>query len=364
MTNREQEILDLIKKDPMISQNDLANRLGITRSSVAVHITNLLKKGYILGKGYILRKESYISIIGGTNIDIQGVPLGDLILKDSNIGQVKISLGGVGRNIGENLVKLGIDTRLISVLGDDLYGSKILEEAKLIGLNMDDSLILQGESTSTYLSILDESHDMIVAINHMDIFDRMTVEFIKDKKHVIENSRLCIVDTNIPREVIEYILNTFKDTEFFLDTVSTTKAKKVKDLIGYFHTIKPNKIEAELLTGIKINNEEDLKRASEYFLEKGVKRVFISLGNEGVFYNDGKCIDHIIAPKVEIVNATGAGDAFVAALAYGHLRDMEIDEIAKMAITASIIALSHENTINPNMSIENIKLKMKEYGLC
>ena len=107
MTNREQEILDLIKKDPMISQNDLANIFGITRSSVAVNITNLIKKGYILGKGYILRKDSYVSIIGGTNIDIQGVPSGDLILRDSNVGEVKISLGGVGRNIGENLVISG-----------------------------------------------------------------------------------------------------------------------------------------------------------------------------------------------------------------------------------------------------------------
>lgn len=364
MTNREQEILDIIKKDPRISQNELAKILGITRSSVAVHITNLLKKGYILGKGYILRNDSYVSIIGGTNIDIQGIPSGDLILRDSNIGKVKISLGGVGRNIGENLVKLGVDTRLISVLGDDLYGSKILEEARLIGLNMEDSLILKGESTSTYLSILDESHDMIVAINHMDIFERMTVEFIKDKKHIIENSRLCIIDTNIPREVIEYILNTFKNTEFFLDTVSTTKAKKIKDLIGYFHTIKPNKIEAEMLTGIEIHNEDDLKRVSEYLLEKGVKRVFISLGSKGMFYNDGRCSNHIETPKIEIVNATGAGDAFVAALTYGHLNNVDIDEMARMAITASMIALSHEDTINPNMSVENIKLKMKEYGLC
>lgn len=364
MTNREQEILELIKKDPMISQNDLANILGITRSSVAVHITNLLKKGYILGKGYILNTDSYVSIVGGANIDIQGFPAGNLILKDSNVGEVKISLGGVGRNIGENLVKLGVDTRLISVIGDDLYGSKILEEAKLVGLNMQDSLILKGESTSTYLSILDESHDMTVAISSMGIYERMTVDFIKDKKHIIENSKVCIIDTNIPMEVIEYIVTTFKNTDFFLDTVSTTKAKKVKDLIGYFHTIKPNKIEAEMLTGIKIINEDDLKKASEYFIKKGVKRVFISLGDKGVFYSDNTHMKHITAPKIEVVNATGAGDAFIAALTYGYLNNMDIDESARIAIAASTIALSHENTINPNMSIENINLKMKEIGLC
>ncbi len=364
MTNREQEVLSLIKKDPMISQNDIANTLRITRSSVAVHITNLIKKGYILGKGYIVSNDSYVTVIGGANMDIQGFPKGNLIFKDSNIGNVKMSLGGVGRNIGENLVKLGVDTRLISIVGDDIYGSKILDEAKLIGLNMQDSLMLKGESTSTYLSILDECGDMAVAISNMDIYNRMTVDFIKDKKHIIENSKLCVIDTNIPSEVIEYIVSSNKNTDFFLDPVSTAKAERVKDLIGYFHTVKSNKIETEVLTGIKINNQDDLKEASEYLHKKGVKRLFISLGAEGVFYSDGINMGQTKAPNVKVINATGAGDAFVAALVYGHLNDFKIHESIKFAITSSIIALSHENTINPNMSIKNIKLKMEEIGLC
>ena len=130
---------------------------------------------------------------------------------------------------------------------------------------MKDSLILEGESTSTYLSILDEDRDMILSISHMDLLDRMTVDFIKDKSHIIENALALVIDTNIPRDVIEYLVTTYRDKIFFLDTVSSTKALKVKDLIGHFHTIKPNKIEAEILSGIKIDSEDDLKRAGEYF---------------------------------------------------------------------------------------------------
>lgn len=364
MTNREQEILEIIKKDPMISQNELAEMLGITRSSVAVHITNLVKKGYLLGKGYIVQADSCVSVVGGTNMDIQGVPASRLIPKDSNIGEVHISLGGVGRNIAENLIRLGIDTRLISVLGDDLYGQKILEEAKLLGLHMQDSLILQGETTSTYLSVLDESHDMAVAISHMAIMDRMTVDFIKSKQHVIENSRACVIDTNIPRDVIEYLVTTVKNTDFILDTVSTTKAKKVKDIIGHFHTIKPNKLEAEILTGMAIDSPDDLHRVADYLLNQGVKRVFISLGGDGVFYSDASHREHLHTPKVPIVNATGAGDAFVAALTYGYMKELSIAECARFAMAASIVALSHDNTINPNMSYETITNKMKEIGLC
>jgi len=364
MTNREKELLELIRKKPAISQKELAKILGITRSSIGVHITNLIKKGYILGKGYVLRKEGYVSIIGGSNIDIIGFPKDNLIIKDSNPGEVKISLGGVGRNIGENLVRLGVLTRLISAVGDDIYGRKILDQAQSIGLDMNDSLILSEVPTSTYLAILNEKGDMKVAISHMDIFDKITLDFIQSKKQVIQNSKLCILDTNIPEDVISYVLDTFKTTDFFLDTVSSTKAKKIKDRIGSFHTIKPNKIEAELLSGIEINNNSDLFKVSEYFLRQGVKRTFITLGEKGVFYNDGLNHKLIPNPKIKVLNATGAGDAFVAALAYSHFHNLDIDETAKFSMAASILALSHAETINPKISEENVNKMMKEIELC
>ena len=126
MTNREKELLELIKMNPTISQKELADTLKITRSSVGVHITNLIKKGYVIGKGYLLKEGEYISIVGGANMDIIGFPSDKLIIKDSNPGQVKVVLGGVGRNIGENLVRLGVETKLISAVGSDVYGEKIL----------------------------------------------------------------------------------------------------------------------------------------------------------------------------------------------------------------------------------------------
>ena len=65
MTQRERQILNWIEADPMISQQELAERAGITRSSVAVHISNLMKKGCIAGKGYIVTRSPYVSVVGG-----------------------------------------------------------------------------------------------------------------------------------------------------------------------------------------------------------------------------------------------------------------------------------------------------------
>lgn len=302
----------------------------------------------------------YVTVLGGVNIDIQGFPNHKLILEDSNIGTVKVSLGGVGRNISENLVRLGINTKLISVLGDDIYGFKILEESAKIGLDMNDSMIIKGENTSIYLAVLDEENDMYIAINSMEILEKMSVDFIKEKYKTLRNSKLLVLDTNIPAKVLEYLLHKYNYKDIFLDTVSVTKAIKVKNLAGHIHTLKTNRLEVEAITGLAASDEESLIKNGDFLLEKGVIQIFITLGEKGVFYCNRDTMKIIKPDNIKPVNATGAGDAFMAALVYCYLSNIDIDAAAKFATSASIIALSHENTINPNMSVENIKLQMKE----
>ena len=314
-------------------------------------------KDYILEKGYVL-------VIGGSTMDIQGFPFDRLKMHDSNPGIIKTSLGGVGRNIADNLSRLSINVKLITVIGDDVYGKKIIKEGSITGIDFTHSLIIEGKSTSTYLSVLNEKGDMMVAVSHMDNLVNISIDFINKKHSVIQNSILTVLDTNISEEVLDHITSRYKDTIFFLDTVSSKKAMKVKNIIGRFHTIKPNKIECEMLTGIGIHKKEDIKRVEEYFFNKGVKRVFISLGEQGLFYSDGTSRGFIDRKKVKIVNATGAGDAFVAALVYGYLNDFDILYTARFATAASLVALSHEDTIASNMSVMQVKSKMLEENLC
>ena len=88
MTEREQEIFHIIQQNPAISQNELADRLGIARSSVAVHIANLQKKGYILGKGYIVNNSFYVVGVGAANVDIHGRSKAPIVMRDSNPGHM------------------------------------------------------------------------------------------------------------------------------------------------------------------------------------------------------------------------------------------------------------------------------------
>ena len=114
MTQRERQILQLIESNPLISQQEIAEKMGITRSSVAVHISNLTKKGCIAGKGYVLRTGSYAVVVGGVNVDICGRSFAPLVEADSNPGVVSSSLGGVGRNIAHNMSLMGLDVRLLT----------------------------------------------------------------------------------------------------------------------------------------------------------------------------------------------------------------------------------------------------------
>ena len=178
MTERENEILQWIKENPFISQQEIAERANITRSSVAVHISNLMKKGKIIGKGYVVQEEGYITVIGGTNVDISGTSASTLLEEDSNPGLITVTHGGVGRNITENLKRMDRQVEFITVLGDDVYGQEILKNLRAMGIGMQHSMICQGKRTSTYLCINDSNGNMKLAVNDMKLSDNLPTRYL------------------------------------------------------------------------------------------------------------------------------------------------------------------------------------------
>ena len=133
MATREQQVLALIRQDPMLPQQAIADRLHISRSAVAGHIMKLTNKGLIKGRGYVLSNTPFVAVIGGANIDIHGKSNDTLQERDSNPGQVHTSAGGVARNIAENLARLGVDCRLITAVGKDHHGQMLLRLARDAG---------------------------------------------------------------------------------------------------------------------------------------------------------------------------------------------------------------------------------------
>lgn len=300
------------------------------------------------------RKEPYILVFGASIVDIFGFSKSKYRSYNSTPGEVKMSFGGVCRNIAENMARVGANVKFISILGDDVNGQKMKEHGEKHGYDMSDSLVLDGMSTPTYLAILDEHGEMVSAVVDVKSIDRMSPEFIESKREIIENAEYVVLDSDNP-VIMEYLLTNFKETKFILDPVSAEKAQKVKHLIKYFHTIKPNRHEAEILAGFPIIDDEDLIRASNHFLDLGIERVFISLDAEGIFYNDGKSSGKISSGKVDVVNVTGAGDSFVAGMGYSYLNELSTEETVQFSIAMSVLTIAHEQTIHPEMSITKVK---------
>ena len=291
----------------------------------------------------------YILVFGVSICDIIGFTKKNYRPFDSNPGSVKVSFGGVCRNIAENMAKINLNTKFISVIGDDMNGISMLNHAKNINIDMSDTLIIPGESTPTYLAILDECGEMVSAVVDLKITNNFTKEFIDTKADVIRNAEYMVVDADNPT-TLAYLLTEFhNETKFILDPVSAAKASKIKDYIKYFHTVKPNRHEAEVLCGFEITSVEDIRKAGRYFREMGVTNVFISLDAEGIYYNNGVEEGILKANGVSVINVTGAGDALVAGIGYGYMNKMNIVDTVKYAVSMSSITISHVETINPNM---------------
>ena len=358
MTQRERQILQWIESEPMISQAELARRLGITRSSVAVHISNLIKKGHIAGKGYILRTGTYAVVVGGVNMDIGGTSYGPLVAEDSNPGAVTMSLGGVGRNIAHNLCLMGTDVHLLTAYGDDLYGQKIAASCSELGIDISHALRLPDHRTSTYLYINDAQGDMALAVSDMSICDQITPAYLASNLNLLQNAQVVITDTNIPTESLQWLAENLT-VPLFCDPVSTIKAEKIRPILGKIHTLKPNKLEAELLSGIPIHTDADLEKAARALLDTGLRRVFISLGSEGVFAATHAESRRIPNMPVNLVNTTGCGDAFMAALVWAYLEGTDLEGTMKAGLAASSIAIETTQTINPSMSDTLLKERIQ-----
>ena len=130
MNEKERLILKLIQDDPFITQNELAEKLNLSRPAVANYISSLMKRGEIIGRAYVLREQESVVCIGGANVDRKIMLKGPLQFNTSNPVTSYKAVGGVARNISENLGRLGVKTTLLTALGDDVDGKWLVENSK------------------------------------------------------------------------------------------------------------------------------------------------------------------------------------------------------------------------------------------
>jgi pseudouridine kinase len=295
--------------------------------------------------------EKYILTIGGSNIDITGITRGAFAAHDSNPGAIRLSAGGVGRNIAENLARLNVPVKLVTAIGNDEFGRILLERCRSYGIDMSRALISDNSATSTYAAIMDENKDLAAAVSDMKIMDELTPGFLEGLLPVIDGAAVVIADNNLCPESLDLIKKHCRDKLLF-DAVSGNKLKTSIKSIKDINTIKVNALEAEILSGITIKSQKNAEKAAAAICGLGFKNVFITLGAEGAILGTADECWFTRPPKTPVVNTTGAGDAFMAGAAFGIFSGMHGEDLLKTGSACAAIAAASANTVSDRLSLK------------
>ncbi|WP_297298374.1 PfkB family carbohydrate kinase [uncultured Brachyspira sp.] len=305
--------------------------------------------------------KDYILSIGGSNIDIQGFSKNRILLKESNPGKIKVCAGGVERNIVNNLSNIGLkEIKFVTSIGDDIFGDILLDNIKSLGV--DTSYVVRKGASTSYIAILNNDKDMEIAMSDMDALDEnVNVSYLDTIKDVISNASFITIDAVMNRGIFEYLINNFPNKRLLSDAVSIRKAEHIKGLEKYIYALKINSNEASFLLDKEINTIDEGKEAVKEFLDKGVKEIYITFGALGICYGviGDNNVYHLEAPKVNIVNASGAGDAFMVGIAYSIFHNYDLDYKVKFSAIMSMLALESEDTVNNNISLEIVEQRIK-----
>ena len=166
---------------------------------------------------------AYVALIGGANMDISAHSTATPVAGDSNPGRIVCSPGGVARNVAENLLRLGVDARLLSVLGEDVFGLALRQAAAAMGLDLSSCTSIAGQRTATYLSLHAPDGDMGVAVNDMGILECLTPELLGRHTALLTGAAALVVDSNVRPDVLAWVGTYWADKAIFAEAVSVAK---------------------------------------------------------------------------------------------------------------------------------------------
>ena len=297
--------------------------------------------------------DGYAAVVGAVNLDICGTSYGQLNERDSNPGRVTFSPGGVGRNIARNLGLLGLDVTFLTAVGDDPWSDRALADLADAGIGTEHALRVPGRPADTYIAINDAGGDMRLALSDMTLCTLITPEYLSGRMPMLNGAAAVAADANLTQEAL-FFLADHCTAPLFVDPVSAAKAGRLADLLDRIDTLKPNREEARRLCGVEIDDEASAVRAADLLIERGVRRVFLTLGRRGVLAAEGKRRVFLPAAAADTVSTSGAGDAFTAALIWAYTKGMDLRESALAASAAAAIAAEYPEAVNPALSGEAV----------
>ncbi|MCP4363069.1 MAG: ribokinase [Chloroflexi bacterium] len=299
---------------------------------------------------------NHVLVVGATLLDTKGKPNAGLEPNTSNPANVRVTRGGTARNVAENLVRLGADVLLVSAIGDDLIGQRLIDQTAAAGVDVTHIQTIEGQNTGTYIAVLEEDGSLSVALDDTRVMSHITPAYLNQRHRLFQEAKLVMMDGSLTPETIQTVVNLCQkyDVPLCADPSSARLAYKLRSHLSNLHLVVPNEVEATDLcqcdyAGHDPDASLDLARR---LVRQGVKNVVVTLFDFGLVYATSTETGYIPPSYMEMVDSTGTGDAVTSAIIFGFLNDLPPFQAIRLGAAAASLTLQTNETVVPDLSLD------------
>ncbi|MCM3124984.1 MULTISPECIES: carbohydrate kinase family protein [unclassified Mesobacillus] len=309
------------------------------------------------------KETNPIICIGGANLDRKFYAKFDITGETSNPVKSSTSVGGVARNIAENLGRLGEEVILLTARGNDAEWIGIYDSSSPF-MNLEYVTPFEDCSTGTYTAVLDRNGHLSVALADMDIYEKITPELLISNIHILKRAKCIVADLNCPSETIDYLCSFTSQHQipFVIIPVSSPKMNRLTKSLHGVSWLIVNKDETETFMNMKILDVQDWENAVKKWLGLGVKNVIVTNGSKGVMagVENGELSYFPAIETPKVVDVTGAGDSFCSGVIYSWLQNKEMDYIIKSGLLNAHKTIMSKYTVRQELTQKQFILDMEE----
>ena len=300
--------------------------------------------------------EAPVLVIGGAGVDMVGRLKAELKPGTSNPANIRISFGGVSRNVAENLAHLGQPVRLITAVGEDEVGDRLVEQIRSAGVDVSAILRTREHNTGSYLGVINPGGMLQFALDDINAAGAISPEYLHLHEDLFRQASLVFIDANLPPKTLRTVFSLAGKAHLPVcaDPTSTSLAKRLQAHLSRLWMITPNGNEAAILCDrvFQLSNLQEAIDAAKCLVSQGVSLALVSLAQFGVVYATSETSGHVPAIRTKIIDPTGAGDALTATVIFSLLNDIPLDDAVRLGVTAATLTLQHRGTVLPDLSLE------------
>lgn len=290
----------------------------------------------------------YVLVIGSAMLEVSARPIEVLQPGIRQTGHIHQSVSGVARNIAENLARLDIDTILLCAVADDDIGQHVITHSSLAGIDCSHALRVSEARTATAV-LLYQSEDNCTRVDDLGIADAIDSDYLLEHEWLFENAALVVIDATLSEDALGTVFELAARYErpVCADPTSPRLAGRLSKYISSLYLIVPNASETAALCALDepATVRESAIGTAQQLVNMGATIAVVTLGERGLAYANSSGGGYLRAIHTEVVDSSGAGDAFSGAVIFGLLNDVPIDGAMRLGVAAASLTLLSEDTV-------------------